>query len=103
MNRYILAPPAREDLIAIRDYYLETANPKTARQMLVEFVTAFRTIARTPRIGHKREDLAEDRTVLFWPLREYLIVYRVKTQLVEIITVVHGRRDVAQLLKRRDP
>jgi plasmid stabilization system protein ParE len=99
MNRYILAPPAREDLIAIRDYYLETANPKTARQMLVEFVTAFRTIARTPRIGHKREDLAEDRTVLFWPLREY----RVKTQLVEIITVVHGRRDVAQLLKHRDP
>ena len=67
--RYILAPAAQEDLVAIRDYYLEQAGDRIARHLLVEFVAAFRLIARNPGIGHKREDLAESRSVLFWPMR----------------------------------
>jgi len=38
MTGYILTPTAQEDLVAIRDYYLEEAGPGIARQMLVEFV-----------------------------------------------------------------
>jgi len=76
MSGYFLAPTAQEDLVAIRDYYLKEAGVRVARQMLVDFVEAFRLISRVPGIGHKREDLAADRPVLFWPMREYLIVYR---------------------------
>ena len=75
MSRYILAPAAQEDLVAIRDYYAEEAGHRIARQMLVELTKAFQTIAHTPGIGHKREDLAGDRPVVFWPMRDYLIVY----------------------------
>ena len=39
---YILVPVAQDDLVGIRDYYLEEAGPRVARQMLVEFVDAFR-------------------------------------------------------------
>lgn len=101
MSGYTLAPPACEDLIAIRDYYLDTANPKIARQMLAEFVNAFRSIARTPGIGHGREDLAANRAVLFWPLRDYLIIYRASARPVEIVTILHGNRDVEAILKRQ--
>jgi plasmid stabilization system protein ParE len=99
--RYILAPAAQEDLVAIRDYHLEEAGHRIARQMLVEFVEAFRTIARNPGIGHRREDLAESRPVLFWPMRDYLIVYRSGTNPVEIVMIVHGRRDVTRIIARR--
>ncbi len=102
MSRYILAPAAQEDLVEIRDYYLKEAGYRIARQMLVEFARAFQTIASTPGIGHKREDLAADRPVLFWPMRDYLIVYRSATKHVEIVTVVRGSRDVAVILRQRD-
>jgi plasmid stabilization system protein ParE len=98
---YVLAPNAQEDLVAIRDYYVAAGGYKLARRMLLEFVDAFRTIARHPAIGHKREDLVEDRPVLFWPVRDYLVVYRTNTQPVEIVTIAHGRRDVAGIVKRR--
>ena len=51
MSGYILAPTAQEDLVAIRDYYQKEASYRIARQMLAEFVDAFRTIAKTPGIG----------------------------------------------------
>lgn len=52
MSRYILMPLAQEDLADIRDYYLEVASLKVARQMLTEFVEAFRFLARTPGASH---------------------------------------------------
>ena len=68
--------------------------------MLVEFVQAFRLIGRTPNIGHQRKDLSEGRPVLFWPVRDYLIIYRAGRMPIEIVTVVHGSRDVPALLER---
>ena len=70
--------------------------------MLAEFVEAFRQVARTPGIGHKRGDLAESRPVLFWPMRDYLVVYRAGTDPVEIVTIARGSRDVASIIKRRE-
>jgi toxin ParE1/3/4 len=101
MSGYKLAPPAQEDLAA-RAYYQREAGYRIVRRMLAEFVEAFRMIAKTPGIGHRREDLAEKRPVLFWPVRDYLIIYRVATDPVEIITIARGSRDVAAILKRRD-
>lgn len=54
MNRYILMPAAKADLAEIRDYYLEEAGYRVARQTVVEFVEAFRFLARTPGAGHVR-------------------------------------------------
>jgi toxin ParE1/3/4 len=102
MSRYILARAAQEDLVAIRDYYLSEAGHRVARQMLVEFTTAFQAIARTPGIGHLRQDLAGELPVLFWPMRDYLIVYRAATKPLEIVTIVRGSRDVAVILRRRE-
>ena len=98
MSGYRLTPVAQAD---IRDYYLEEAGHRVARQMLVEFVEAFRFLARTPGAGHKREDLAEDRPILFWPMRDYLILYKPGTNPLQIITIVRGSQDLPRIIGRR--
>lgn len=102
MNRYVLMPAAKEDLADIRDYYLEEAGYRVARQMLVEFVETFRFLARTPGAGHLRQDLAADRPILFWPMREYLILYKPETTPLEILSILRGSRDVPVLIRRRN-
>jgi toxin ParE1/3/4 len=101
MSGFILSPTAQRDLTDIRDYYLEEAGHRVARQMLVEFVEAFRVLTRTPGAGHKREDLAEDRPILFWPMRDYLILYRPGTVPLEIITIARGSRDIPGIIGNR--
>src|SRR5260370_20779408 len=101
MSGYILAPTAQEDLVEIRDYYQQEASYGIERHLLAEFVDAFRTIAKTPGIGHRREDLAENRPVLFWRMRDYLIVYRAATDPVEIVTIARGSRDIVTIITRR--
>src|SRR5262249_5481092 len=101
MSGYILTPTAQGDLVQIRDYYLETAGQRVARQMLVEFVQAFRFLSRNPGAGHKRQDLAENRPVLFWPMRDYLVIYKRDITPLEIVTIARGDRDIPTILGRR--
>ena len=101
MSTYVLMPVAKEDLAGIRDYYLEEAGYRVARQMVAEFVEAFRFWARTPGAGHRREDLAEDRPILFWAMRDYLILYRSATKPLQILSVIRGSQDVPRMIGRR--
>lgn len=101
MSSYILAPVAQQDLADIREYYLEEAGYRVARQMMIELVEAFRFLARTPGAGHKRIDLAENRPILFWPMRDYLILYRPHTAPLQIVTVVRGSQDLPKIIGRR--
>ncbi len=101
MSRYVLMLAAKEDLADIRDYYLAEAGYRVARQMLVEFVESFRFLASTPGAGHVRQDLAEERPILFWPMRDYLILYKPETNPLEILSIFRGSRDVPALIGRR--
>jgi toxin ParE1/3/4 len=102
MNRYVLTRTARADLVGIQNYDREEAGHAVARQMLVEFVEAFRFWARTPGAGHQREDLAEDRPFLFWAMRDYLIIYKPGTDPLEIVMIARGSRDIPAIIKRLD-
>ena len=59
---------------------------------------AFEHLATMPGMGHTREDLT-DRPVKFWGVYSYLIVYDPAAAPVTVIAVLHGARDVAQLLR----
>ncbi len=56
--------------------------------MLEEFAEAFGFLGKNPEAGHERQDLAHGRPLLFWPLREYLIIYLAGSQ---PLRVVHDR------------
>lgn len=51
-------------------------------------------------MGHKREDLTQF-PVLFWPVGNYLIIYRGEARPIEIVAIVHGKRDIPAFLRQR--
>ena len=63
-----------------------------ADRWIGKLFNAFEALARTPGMGHKREDLT-DYPVLFWPVGSYLIIYRAEQRPVEIVAVTQGSRD----------
>ena len=53
-------------------------------------------------MGHQRQDLAEDRPILFWPMRDYLILYKSGTNPLQIITIARGSQDLPKIIGRRN-
>ena len=53
-----------------------------------------------PGIGHWRHDLT-DEPVKFFSVYSYLIVYRPNTEPLQVIAILHGRRDIERLLRER--
>jgi plasmid stabilization system protein ParE len=96
MARYVLSPRAHEDLRELRDYIAQD-NPTAARRVLNELREAMRRLAQMPELGHVREDLA-DETLRFWPVRSYLIIYRPDAKPIQVVRVLSGYRDIAELL-----
>ena len=96
MSRFSLTPAAREDLVEIVDF-LRKENPDAARRVLRKLRETMGRLARTPGMGHLREDLA-DESLKFWPVYSYLIIYRPETRPLQIIRVLRGARDVRRLL-----
>ena len=83
-----------EDIIAT----IWQENPKAAETVEDRLYAAFDLLAENPGLGHERSDLT-DLPVLFWPIQQtnYAAIYR-KASLIEIIRVIHWRRDIAAVL-----
>jgi len=97
VRRYSLSPEAQQDLHDIKKYLLKKAGLSVARYVLSELRRAMEFLAVTPGAGHSREDLANE-YVKFWPVFSYLIVYKPETRPLEIVRVLHARRDITTLL-----
>ncbi|MFI5114990.1 MAG: type II toxin-antitoxin system RelE/ParE family toxin [Terriglobales bacterium] len=96
---YLIAPEAEGDLRQIWRYLLGEAGLAIANRIQGELVDAFEGLADVPGKGHKRPDLTSH-DVLFFSVYQYMIVYR-RAALVEIVAVLHGKRNVRRLLKTR--
>ena len=75
-------------------------NIDVADRWIGKLFDAFVALARTPGMGHKREDLTEY-PVLFWPVGAYLILYRLQNEFIEIVAVTQGSRDIPSFLRQR--
>ena len=97
---YELTAPALEDLREIWNYIgVVNHNPAAADRLLSDIENACQRLAEKPSLGHRRKDLALDREVLFYCVREYyLVIYRIGTTPLQIARVLHGARDVAREL-----
>jgi plasmid stabilization system protein ParE len=99
VKSYVVAPDAESDLKQIWRYLLGEAGLAVANRIQSELVDAFEGLADLPGKGHRRPDLTS-RDVLFFSVYQYMIVYR-RVPAVEIVVVLHGKRDVKRLLKTR--
>jgi plasmid stabilization system protein ParE len=96
MTAFVLTPAAAQDLEAIWEFVAQD-NSAAADRVLKALENAMRKLARNPGMGHRREDLA-DRCHRFLLVYSYLVVYRVETEPLQVLRVLHAARDVQALL-----
>ena len=98
--RYVLAPRAAQDLFEIWRYIKDHSSVSTADR--VESVIRDKVVflSRSPGAGHWRRNLT-DEDVKFFPVYSYLLVYRPMTKPLQVVSILHGRRDVERILSER--
>jgi plasmid stabilization system protein ParE len=96
MSEFVLTPAAEGDLLKIIEY-LGGDNPSAVLRVVDALDEAMQRLADNPGIGHLRPDLT-DQDVRFWSVFKYLVIYRPDTKPLQIVRVLHGRRDVKRLL-----
>lgn len=82
---------AREDLIAIW-LHVAADNPHAADRVLARIDASAARLAHNPRAGPARDDIRPGLRYLV--SGSWLLLYRVGDDGVEIVRVVHGRRDL---------
>ncbi len=100
MKRYVLAPQAVRDLVQIWHYLKRDSGRETADRVESVIRGKFIYLAHFPGAGHRRHDLTSA-DVRFFSVYSYLIVYRPETKPLQIVSILHGGRDVAGILNER--
>ena len=102
MSAYALTPLAQADIFHIWRYIAEDSEDAADRvEQAIYDACAF--VAETPTRGHSRPDLTA-RALRFWTLTRYpnyTVVYRPETAPLQVVAVIHGRRNLRRLLKQR--
>jgi antitoxin ParD1/3/4 len=97
-----LTPQATEDLDAIW-WFIAEDNREAADRVEMEILATCRRLAKHPRMGTMRQDVTP-RPVRFWIITKfpnYVIVYRPETVPLQVVAVLHGKRDLKEVLERR--
>jgi plasmid stabilization system protein ParE len=95
-------PQATEDLDAIWRFIAEH-DREAADRVELEIIATCRRLAKHPGTGTKREDITP-LPARFWTVTKfpnYVIVYRPQTVPMQVIAVLHGKRDRKKVLERR--
>jgi toxin ParE1/3/4 len=96
MTSYIISPLASRDLDDIFDYFAEFSVDAGERFVDV-FNKKCRNLVAFPSIGRAYTEI--DTSLRGIPLSGYIIFYRVNENLIEIVRVVSGHRDLASLFR----
>jgi antitoxin ParD1/3/4/toxin ParE1/3/4 len=99
-GRYLFAPEAAADLVQIWRYIKKQSTVEMADRVESVIRDRIGFLAENPGAGHWRKNLT-NQSVKFFPVYSYLIVYRPDTKPLQIVSILHGRRDLEKILKDR--
>ena len=102
MSSFVLTPLAKADILKIWSYIAENSE-QAADRVEQDIFDACAFVAESPMRGHTRADLTA-RPLRFWTLTRYpnfTVVYRPETVPLQIVAVLHGKRNLRRLLKSR--
>ncbi len=99
-QRYVLAPEAALDLVQIWRFIKKQSSIEIADRVESVIRDKIVFLATNPGAEHWRKNLT-DEAAKFFPVYSYLVVYRPETIPLQIVSILHGRRDVEQLLRDR--
>lgn len=83
-------PEAKAQLAGIHSYIAQE-SPLVAKQVIQRIASRCEQIADLPRSGHKIRDFNRDDIHEIFS-RPYRIIYRIKSEQIDILTVMHYRR-----------
>jgi len=95
-NAYRLTLRARDDMIALAHYSLVQWGERRTSDYLQSLEDRFGWIAEHPDAGVDRSELFEG--LRSFPHQSHIIFYRRRDAMIEIIAVIHHRRDVDAVL-----
>jgi plasmid stabilization system protein ParE len=84
-------------------WFIAAHSRDAADRVELEIVATCRRLAKHPLVGSKRRDITP-LAVRFWTVTRfpnYVIVYRPETVPLQIVAVLHGRRDLKRILEGR--
>jgi plasmid stabilization system protein ParE len=100
MRPTVLTDSALRDIDGIWDD-IAAESPGSADRLIENVYREILRIGTSPHIGHTRIDLVAEKTLLFWAVAGYLIVYRTQAAETTILAVLHGSRDIPAVLRER--
>ena len=86
--------PALSDLESIRDYIMKDSE-YYANRFVERIIEAVESLEKFPEMGRMVPEAEEEniRELLF---QNYRIIYRVETDSILILTIIHGARDLSR-------
>jgi plasmid stabilization system protein ParE len=97
-----LTPQASEDLDVIW-WTIAEHSQDAAGRVETEILASCRLLAKYPRMGTRCRDVT-NMPVRFWTVTKfpnYVIVYRPETAPLQVVAVLHGKRDLKEVLQER--
>lgn len=99
MLRIVFTPTARRDLSDI-GAYIAVDHPINAERVLRGIRRHVQALAANPAMGRSRPEVGEE--VRSFPSGTYMIFYRLRRDMLEVLAVVHGARDIRRALGDRE-
>lgn len=99
---YVLTPLAKADIFDIWSYIADDIED-AADHVERAIYDACAFVAEAPMRGHSRPGRTT-RPLRFWTVTRYpnyAVVYRPATAPIEIVAVMHGKRNIRRILKER--
>jgi toxin ParE1/3/4 len=82
-----------EDILA----YLEARSPAAAERLTASIEQTSQRLSQFPLMGRSREELAPElRSIV---VGHYVLFYRVQPDRIEVLRILHGRRDIEHIMK----
>ena len=97
--KLIWTDPSIEDLRAVRDY-IGRDSDYYAADLVEQVVLSVERLLRFPKLGRVVPE-AQDENIRELVHQNYRIIYRIAGERIEILTIVHGSRDLT--LRRTAP
>jgi plasmid stabilization system protein ParE len=97
-----LTPQATKDLDSIW-WFIARDSREAADAVEMEIAATCRRLAKHPLMGMKRQDVTL-LPVRFWTVTKftnYMVVYRDEMVPLQVIAILHGRRDLKEALENR--
>jgi len=94
-NEPRLSRRANQDLIDLAKYVARD-NPVAAANLLERLEGACQQLADSPSLSFPVDGAAKG--LLIWPVAKYVIIYRIEVDMISVLRIVHGARDLGRLL-----